>query len=119
MLQVILRYNKEFKDHEIGILGGYEQIIYKTQDISLRREGFPLVDYPVMNTGSVTNWSNGGGASEWALLSYFARVNYSYKSRYLLEANIRIDGSSRFAGGIDSGFSRRYRSVGAFPKRIL
>ena len=99
MLQVILRYNKEFRDHEIGILGGYEQIIYKTQNISLRREGFPLVDYPVMNAGSVTNWSNGGGASEWALLSYFARANYSYKSRYLLEANIRVDGSSRFARG--------------------
>ena len=31
MLQVILRYNKEFRDHEIGILGGYEQIIYKTR----------------------------------------------------------------------------------------
>ena len=99
MLQVILRYNNEFRDHEIGILGGYEQIIYKTQNISLRREGFPLVDYPVMNAGSVTNWSNGGGASEWALLSYFARANYSYKSRYLLEANIRVDGSSRFARG--------------------
>ena len=38
----------------------------------------------------------GGNETEWALLSYMARVNYSYEDRYLLTATIRRDGSSRF-----------------------
>ena len=38
----------------------------------------------------------GGNASEWSLLSYMGRVNYSYKDKYLVTGTIRRDGSSRF-----------------------
>ena len=38
----------------------------------------------------------GGNATDWALLSYMARFNYSYEDRYLLTATVRRDGSSRF-----------------------
>ncbi|WP_127126914.1 SusC/RagA family TonB-linked outer membrane protein [Pseudoflavitalea rhizosphaerae] len=38
----------------------------------------------------------GGTADEWALLSFIGRLNYAYKSKYLLTATIRRDGSSRF-----------------------
>lgn len=38
-------------------------------------------------------------ASEWALQSLFGRVNYDYKEKYLFEANMRYDGSSKFADG--------------------
>lgn len=38
----------------------------------------------------------GGSRSEWSVMGFFGRLNYDYKSRYLLEANIRRDGSSRF-----------------------
>ncbi len=38
----------------------------------------------------------GGSSNEWALLSYMARVNYSYEDRYMLTATVRRDGSSRF-----------------------
>jgi TonB-dependent starch-binding outer membrane protein SusC len=44
--------------------------------------------------------------SEWRLLSYFGRVNYSFKDKYVVEASFRSDGSSRF------GENRRY---GLFP----
>lgn len=47
-----------------------------------------------------------GSQSEWALLSYMARANYSYADRYLLTATLRRDGSSRF------GKSNRW---GTFP----
>ena len=42
---------------------------------------------------------NGGGEYEWALQSFFGRINYNFMDRYLLEANFRADGSSRFASG--------------------
>lgn len=40
-----------------------------------------------------------GNASEWSLLSYMARANYSYDDKYLITATIRRDGSSRFGSG--------------------
>src|SRR5690606_35856981 len=46
---------------------------------------------------------NSGSADEWGLQSYFARVNYDFKGKYLFEANVRRDGSSRFAKGEQYG----------------
>ena len=46
----------------------------------------------------------GSSFDEWALQSYFGRVNYVLKDRYLFEANLRIDGSSRFAAGNRYGY---------------
>ena len=50
-----------------------------------------------LDAGPVTALQNGGNASEYALQSVFGRINYSFKKKYLLEGNIRDDGSSRFA----------------------
>jgi TonB-linked SusC/RagA family outer membrane protein len=52
-------------------------------------------------TGAQTT---GGSSSEWALLGYFARVNYDYEGKYLLELNGRYDGSSRFPANQRFGF---------------
>ena len=41
--------------------------------------------------------NNDGNASSWALFSLFARINYSFNNKYLLEAVVRRDGSSRFS----------------------
>src|SRR5690606_24259779 len=40
---------------------------------------------------------------EWALRSFFGRINYNFQGKYLLEANLRIDGSSRFYEGYKWG----------------
>lgn len=99
-IQALLHYDRSFKGvHELGVLAGYEQIRYRTNNISLSREGYVLPEYEVIDAGSTGNMQNGGSASAWALLSCFGRINYSYKSRYLFEANVRVDGSSRFARG--------------------
>ena len=37
----------------------------------------------------------GSGASEWGIMSYIGRVSYNYDSRYLISANVRMDGSSK------------------------
>ena len=52
-----------------------------------------------MNNGSVINMNNGGTGYEWALRSYFGRINYNFNEKYLFEANVRYDGSSRFSEG--------------------
>ena len=60
---------------------------------------FDVIDenVPSLNTANGIS-SNSGGANEWATMGYFARVNYDYEGRYLLEATIRRDGTSRFRG---------------------
>jgi TonB-linked SusC/RagA family outer membrane protein len=54
-------------------------------------------EYDVLNAGSEDNKNNAGSGGGWALQSYFGRINYDYKGKYLFEANGRYDGSSRFA----------------------
>src|SRR5690606_31742861 len=50
----------------------------------------------VLNAGSEENDGNSGSATHSSLVSYFSRAKYSFKERYLFEANIRRDASSRF-----------------------
>ena len=59
---------------------------------------------PVISFGNPNTLSNSSSASEYAALSGFGRVNFDYDSRYILETNIRSDGSSRFAKGSRFGF---------------
>ena len=85
--------------HSLVALAGYEQIDFKSNNMFAYREDFPFIDYMVMNNGSVINMNNGGTGYEWALRSYFGRLNYNFDEKYLLEANVRYDGSSRFSEG--------------------
>ena len=92
-------------DHDLSVLVGYSQ-----QDALIRNMGGGVQDFPNNDTRTINagfGQSNiSGGESEWALRSILARLNYSFKDRYLLMATVRRDGSSRF------GSDRRY---GTFP----
>ena len=70
-------------------------IKYNYEMFSAGRQYYVLQDYEVLNAGSEEYDSNSGTATHNALVSYFGRVNYSYKDRYLFEANLRRDASSR------------------------
>ena len=52
-----------------------------------------------LGSGDKSTATNDSSLEEYALLSFFGRINYAWKDRYLLEANLRYDGSSRFADG--------------------
>lgn len=99
----VVNYQKSVNFHDFGVLAGFEQIDYYTDWLEASRDNFYFVDYPEMDSGSLDNIGNGGNAHEWALRSYFGRINYAYASKYLFEANIRRDGSSRFAKGNQYG----------------
>lgn len=102
-LRLLGRYNKSFNKHNFSFLAGFEQIAYQYDILGASREGFTFPEYPQLDAGSVQNVKNSGSASEWALRSYFGRFNYNFEEKYLLEANIRLDGSSRFAEGYKWG----------------
>jgi TonB-linked SusC/RagA family outer membrane protein len=94
-----LTFNKSYGNHTITALGGYQYTNAQFSSFGAFRDNFLFPDYTVLNAGSSGNMRNSGSATDWSLISYFGRLNYSYNDKYLLEANIRRDGSSRFAKG--------------------
>lgn len=90
---------KNFGVHGVKLLLGYQQEDQKTQGVGGYRQGYTFPDYPVLDAGGGENKNSWGGKSDWALRSFFGRVNYDFKERYLFEANLRYDGSSRFYKG--------------------
>lgn len=92
-------YEKKFNDHGLKVLAGYQQEDYRYDMHQGRRENYAFPDYPVLDAGGEENQKAYGNSSEWALRSYFGRINYDFQGKYLLEANVRYDGSSRFADG--------------------
>lgn len=102
--RAIADYSKDIQAHSFKILAGVEAIDYRTEWISGFRDQYPLENYDVLNVGSTANQRAEGSAGEWSLLSYFGRINYSLSDRYLLEMNLRADGSSRFTGDNKFGY---------------
>ena len=100
----LLNYNKNFGKHNIkGLLGWHtEKYNYKYQKAV--RKKFPNNELTDMNAGDASTQSNEGYTAELAMISWFARINYDFAGKYLLEANIRADASSRFAEGHRGGY---------------
>lgn len=100
----LLNCNKNFGKHNIkGLLGWHtEKYNYKYQKAV--RKKFPNNELTDMNAGDASTQSNEGYTAELAMISWFARINYDFAGKYLLEANIRADASSRFAEGHRWGY---------------
>ncbi|MGV3588384.1 MAG: SusC/RagA family TonB-linked outer membrane protein [Adhaeribacter sp.] len=100
-----LNYGINLGKHDFKALLGYQQEEYRYDSWYASKLGFVSDDVPVFNLGTLDPRAT-GDAYQWALRSYFGRLNYSFADKYLLEFNARYDGSSRYLP------SRRY---GFFP----
>ncbi|MBS1745788.1 MAG: TonB-dependent receptor [Bacteroidetes bacterium] len=96
-MQALVDYSKSFGDHNFKILGGYSQEYNKYSYDDGYRKSFLNNLLTDVNLGSTDGQTTSGYSYEFALQSYFGRLNYDYAGKYLLEANLRYDGSSRFA----------------------
>ncbi|WP_163378623.1 SusC/RagA family TonB-linked outer membrane protein [Cyclobacterium sp. SYSU L10401] len=93
----LITYSKSITDHQFTILGGYEMIKTNWMQFGASRTDFIIDRFEQLNAGAETNMRNNGSATHSSLVSYFSRFNYSYLDKYLFEANVRRDASSRFA----------------------
>jgi len=100
-----LNYEANLGNHGIKVLLGYQQEEYRYDSWAASEMGFVSDEVPIFNLGTIDPRAS-GDAYQWALRSYFGRVNYDFNDKYLLEVNARYDGSSRYLP------SRRY---GFFP----
>lgn len=95
--QILANYTKSFGKHDVNLLAGYENYHYKYDNTSGSGDHFELTSFPYLDLAPSDYQSVTGNAQEYAYRSFFGRVNYAYANKYLIEANIRRDGSSRFS----------------------
>ncbi|MBB6002915.1 TonB-dependent receptor [Arcicella rosea] len=99
--EYFLSYDKRFKEHSIGLVGGYTSQTFNDLYSANAGRDFasedPELRYLRYASTIVSLGDANGGRSYDALQSYFVRANYSFKDRYLLTATFRSDGSSKFA----------------------
>lgn len=103
-INLFTEYTREFEGgHFFKVLLGYQSELNKTRFLSAERDGIIVASLPTLNTTSGTDDkgvaappSVAGDYQHWSTEGYFGRINYNYKERYLLEVNMRYDGTSRF-----------------------
>lgn len=93
----LLNYDKQFGLHGFKALAGWHAEKYNYNYNRSYRKDFPSNDLTDMSAGDAASQQNWGNTRELAMLSWFGRVNYDFAGKYLFEANIRSDASSRFA----------------------
>lgn len=98
---------------------GYQQEDHRYDMHKGYRENYAFPDYPVLDAGGEENQKAYGNSYEWSLRSIFGRINYDYQGKYLFEANMRYDGSSRLQKEINGVFSLLYLQDGVYQKKLL
>src|SRR5690606_3293755 len=99
MSENLLRYQTTLTDHRLQLLVRHSVIYDRGHNFRGPLQNFPSNNLQELDAGGVANPAVSGGANERSMQSFFGRVNYSYLGRYLFEANIRRDGSSKFGPG--------------------
>ncbi|MDL2255539.1 TonB-dependent receptor [Parabacteroides sp. OttesenSCG-928-G06] len=114
-LQTLLTYNNTFGKHTVSALAGYSQEYGRRDWSTAGRKSFLNNELQELDAGSADTQTNNGSATEYAMQSFFGRVTYDYDNRYLFEANIRHDGTSRIAKehrwGTFPSFSAAWRVI--------
>lgn len=123
-LDGVIRYENKFFNEklDLGVMLGASQEQFHEEKFSVSRQDLLDPSLGVVD-GAVGESSGSGSATEWAMRSYFGRINLGWDNKYLLEVNLRADGSSRFTPenrwGYFPSFSAAWRiSEEKFMKEI-
>jgi len=105
-----LNYKKSFGKNNLTGLIGYTTQKQSNKGNSLESRNFPNNLVYTLNAASNIIYQGSSQESEWSMISYLARINYNYNSKYYITTSLREDGSSRF------GADKKY---GVFPSIAL
>jgi TonB-linked SusC/RagA family outer membrane protein len=103
IIENTLTYDNKWKDHNLTFLLGQTAQRYRGYTMNATAQNVPFSSEGdlYLSLGDVGARTIGDSGTLSTAASYFARANYSYKSKYLLNASIRADGASQFFGGSD------------------
>ncbi|MFD2599840.1 SusC/RagA family TonB-linked outer membrane protein [Sphingobacterium corticis] len=93
--ETTLTFDKQYGDHHINALAGFSVQESRLEFVHGQRSNFIDNDINQIVAGGIITGAN-AFPEEWAIASGFGRVNYVLQNKYILNANIRWDGSSRF-----------------------
>ncbi|WP_211092880.1 SusC/RagA family TonB-linked outer membrane protein [Chitinophaga polysaccharea] len=97
-LRNFLTYAHLFKNkYNVNVLLGHEAQLSTNESSSAGRSNFPSNNVQVISSGDPTTATNAGSKGQSAQESYFGRINFGLDDKYLFTANVRADGSSKFA----------------------
>ncbi|NBB28958.1 SusC/RagA family TonB-linked outer membrane protein [Cellulophaga sp. BC115SP] len=95
----LLEYDKQIGKHHVTVLGGHENFTYKYNYLTGSRSGI-IVDGITELPNFATVLGVSSYEDNYTIESYFARANYDFDKKYILNASIRRDGNSRFAPAV-------------------
>jgi TonB-linked SusC/RagA family outer membrane protein len=101
-----LNYSRIFGEHHVDAFVGYEQSKTHQETFGTTRLNFPTSQTPELSQGGTasTDATNYGSSYNFTRRSVISRVSYNYAEKYLLEGQLRVDGSSTFAPGHQYGY---------------
>lgn len=101
----VLNWQKNFGLHGLDVMAGSSWTGSKYSNNYIDGSNYADGLFHTLNAANKISWTGtGSSASEWAIMSYFARLQYNWNDRYLFTANIRADGSSKLAPGHRWGY---------------
>lgn len=107
-LEAYLNYDTDIaRDHRLNVMAGYSYLKNVYEGFGSERRGFDTDMFLYNNLGAGSDFRVGDVYSykgQSQLASFFGRANYTYKSRYMLTATLRADGSSRFGDNNKWGY---------------
>lgn len=101
---MVLSYDKKIKEHNIGAVAGASYTHDYSYRLSASGSGSSIDLIPTLNATADSTQRASSTKTMEATLSYFGRVNYDYKGKYIVSVSMRADGSSRFAEDNKWGF---------------
>ena len=100
-----INWKKEFGRHSLDMMAGSSWTNSRWSQSSISGSYYADADIKTLNAANKISWTGTGStASEWAILSFFGRLQYNYNDTYLFTANLRADGSSKLAPGHRWGY---------------
>jgi TonB-linked SusC/RagA family outer membrane protein len=104
LLEAIGSYDHKFGGHQLTVLAGITEERSNANFFSAYRQYFPSTAIDQLSAGGAVDQQANGGAWQRARMSYFGRVGYNYKEKYLAEFLWRYDGSYNFPANKRFGF---------------
>ena len=100
-----INWKKELGRHSLDMMAGSSWTNSRWSQSYISGSYYADADIKTLNAANKISWTGTGStASEWAILSFFGRLQYNYNDTYLFTANMRADGSSKLAPGHRWGY---------------
>ncbi|WP_188315923.1 SusC/RagA family TonB-linked outer membrane protein [Chitinophaga agrisoli] len=104
LMNLRLNYNRKFRDHGVEAFVAFERFQGSADTLTAYRSNFLSNSLDQLFAGSLTGQQNGSIAAQAGRINFISRISYNFRNKYLLDYNMRYDGSQNFPEGKRYGF---------------